>query len=102
MGGRGCEPAGAEASTENGSATAIAHTRACWIGRTAAPVLTRPCRTCQRADAVSYARIGMINFPRHVDFGAGVATTLAICAITVHRIVSTEDPRAVDDISLSV
>jgi hypothetical protein len=43
----------------------------------------------------------MINFPRHVDFGAGVATTLAICAITVH-IVSTEDPRAVDDISLSL
>jgi hypothetical protein len=34
----------------------------------------------------------MINFPRHVDFGAGVATTLAICAIIVHRIVSTEDP----------
>ena len=24
----------------------------------------------------------MINFPWHVDFGAGVATTLAICAIT--------------------
>ena len=44
----------------------------------------------------------MINFPWHVDFGAGVATTLAICAIIVHRIVSTEDPRAVDDISLSV
>ena len=44
----------------------------------------------------------MINFPRHGDFGAGVATTLAICAIIVHRIVSTEDPRPVKYISISV
>jgi len=44
----------------------------------------------------------MINFPWHVEFGAGVATKLAICAIIVHRIVSTEDPRAVEYISLSV
>jgi hypothetical protein len=57
-----------------------------------------PSRGC--VDAVSYARIGMINFPRHGDFGAGVATTLA--AIIVHRIVSTEDPRAVKYISISV
>jgi len=28
--------------------------------------------------------MGMINFPWHVDFGAGAATTLAICAIIVH------------------
>ena len=57
----------------------------------AVPHMPKPC-----------ARIGMINFPWHVDFGAGLATTLAICAIIVHRIVSTEDPRAVDYISLSV
>ena len=77
------------------------------LGRAALPppVLTSavphmPSRAC--VDAASYARMGMINFPWHVDFGAGAATTLAICAIIVHRIVSTEDPRAVDDISFSV
>ena len=57
-------------------------------GRAAAPGVDPGRAVHAKADAVSYARIGMINFPRHVDFGAGVATTLGICAIIVHGILS--------------
>jgi hypothetical protein len=87
-------------------ATATRAYASVWVGPHCRPGVDPGCaahaksRAC--VDAVSYARIGIINFPGHVDFGAGVATTLAICAIIVHRIVSTEDPRAVEYISISV
>jgi len=45
----------------------------------AVPHMPKPC-LCRRRQLREDR--GMINFPWHVDFGAGVATTLAICAIT--------------------
>ena len=44
----------------------------------------------------------MVNFPRHVDFGAGVANALVICAIIVHGILSLKTHGPFDGIPLSV